>query len=124
VAKDAGNFRDMKIDVHERGDVCLLVLEGEVKLGEPTRLLREKSRELVHAGKRFFVLDMLGVPWLDSSGIGEVFACYKRARQNDGVVKLVLRDRSLSLFTMTQLDRVFEIYGDVDRAVASFDGAA
>lgn len=113
----------MTIDVRERRGVCVLVLTGEVKLGEPTRLLRERSRALVGAGKRFFVLDMLGVPWLDSSGLGEVFACYKRARQIDGVVKLVLKDRSLSLFTMTQLDKVFEIFAEVDEAVSSFDSA-
>jgi anti-anti-sigma factor len=113
----------MTIDVQERQGICVLVLTGEVKLGEPTRLLREKSRELVGAGTQFFVLDMLAVPWLDSSGIGEVFACYKRARQIDGVVKLVLKDRSLSLFTLTQLDRVFEIFADADAAVSSFDSA-
>lgn len=95
-------------------------LSGELKLGEPTRLLRERSKELVASGERFFVLDLLDVPWLDSSGIGEVFACYKRARERDGVVKLVLRDRSYSLFTLTQLDRVFEIFPDAHRALASF----
>ena len=113
----------MTIEVQEKQGICVLVLTGEVKLGEPTRLLREKSRELVAAGKQHFVMDMLGVPWLDSSGIGEVFACYKRARQIDGEVKLVLKDRSLSLFVMTQLDRVFEMFADVDAAVSSFDGA-
>lgn len=111
----------MTIDVREEQGVCVLVLNGEVKIGEPTRLLREKTQERVGAGQRFFVLDMLGVPWLDSSGIGEVFGCYKRARQIGGEVKLVLRDRSLSLFVMTQLDRVFEIFPDVDEALASFD---
>jgi anti-sigma B factor antagonist len=110
----------MTIDVRDGNGVCVLQIKGEVKLGEPTRLLREKSRELVAGGTRFFVLDMLDVPWLDSSGIGEVFACYKRARQLDGIVKLVLKDKSYSLFTMTQLDKVFEIFGEVDKAVGSF----
>ena len=114
----------MTIDVRDGNGICVLKIDGEVKLGEPTRLLRRKSRELIEAGKRFFVLDMLRVPWLDSSGIGEVFACYKRARELDGVVKLVLRDKSYSLFTMTQLDKVFEIYQDVDQAVNSFRASA
>ena len=113
----------MTIDVREQNGVSVLELQGELKLGDPTRLLREKSRELVGAGQRHFVLDMLGVPWLDSSGIGEVFGCFKRARQIDGVVKLVLKDRSLSMFTMTQLDRVFEIFADVESALASFEKA-
>jgi len=110
----------MTIDVRDGNGVCVLKIIGEVKLGEPTRLLRQKSRELVQAGTQFFVLDMLGVPWLDSSGIGEVYACYKRAREIDGVVKLVLRDKAYSLFTLTQLDKVFEIYKDVDQALNSF----
>ena len=110
----------MTIDVQEKQGICVLVLTGEVKLGEPTRLLRDKSRELVAAGTRSFVLDMLAVPWLDSSGIGEVFSCYKRARQVGGEVKLVLKDRSLSLFVMTQLDRVFDIFDDVDQALKAF----
>jgi anti-sigma B factor antagonist len=110
----------MTIDVQEKQGICVLVLTGEIKLGEPTRLLREKSRELVGAGKQFFVLDMLAVPWLDSSGIGEVFSCYKRARQIGGEIKLVCKDRSLSLFVLTQLDRVFEIFDDVEQALDAF----
>jgi anti-anti-sigma regulatory factor len=74
----------------------------------------------VEQGERYFVLDMLDAPWLDSSGLGEVFACFKRAREVDGVVKLVLRGKSYSLFTITRLDKVFEIFDDVDTAVGSF----
>jgi len=60
------------------------------------------------------------VPWLDSSGIGEVYACYKRARDLDGVVKLVLQGKSLSLFTLTELNRVFEIFDTRKAALDSF----
>ena len=112
----------MKIDVEDRGEVCVVSVQGEVKLGEPTKLLRETSRELLDAGRRNFVFDMAQVPWLDSSGLGEVFASYKRAREQMGEVKLVLRDKSYSLFTLTQLDRVFEIFDTEDEAIASFGG--
>jgi len=111
----------MTIDVSEQRGICVLALSGELKLGEPTRRLREKSRELIDAGKKSFVLEMLAVPWLDSSGIGEVFSCYKRARQVGGEVKLGVKDRSLSLFVMTQLDRVFEIFDNLDEALAAFE---
>ena len=89
-------------------------------MGRDLQLLRQKSKELVEQGERVFVLDMLDVPWLDSSGLGEVFASFKRAREVDGEVKLVLRGKSYSLFTITRLDKVFEIFDDVDSAVASF----
>jgi anti-sigma B factor antagonist len=113
-------MRRVTIDVRRSGRVCILDIGGEVRIGEPTERLRRESKKLVDAGERFFVLDMLDVPWLDSSGIGEVFACYKRARELDGVVKLVLKGKPYSLFTITQLDRVFEIFDSVDEAVATF----
>ena len=114
-------MRRVTIDVRKRGEVCILDIGGEVRIGDPADRLRQKSKELVDSGERFFVLDMLDVPWLDSSGIGEVFACYKRARELEGVVKLVLKGKSYSLFTITQLDSVFEIFDNVDEAIASFE---
>ena len=110
----------VKIEVKRRDGVCVLHVTGEITLGASTALLRRKAREVVEAGERRIVLDMLNVPWLDSSGIGEVFACYKRARSEGGVVKLVLRGKSRSLFTFTELHRVFELFEDLDAAVASF----
>ena len=40
--------------------------------------------------------------------------------ETQGEVKLVLKGKSYSLFTITQLDKVFEIFGDAEEAVASF----
>ncbi len=113
-------MRPVTIDVRKNGEICVLEVKGEVRIGQPTQVLRGKSKELIEAGEKLFVLDMLAVPWLDSSGLGEVFACYKRAREREGVVKLVLRGKSYSLFTITHLDKVFEIFDDVDTAVDSF----
>ncbi len=113
-------MRKVTIEVRKRGDVSIIDIGGEVRIGEPTDRLRRKSKELVDSGERFFVLDMLDVPWLDSSGLGEVFACYKRARELEGVVKLVLKGKSYSLFTITQLDSVFENFDNVEEAIASF----
>jgi anti-sigma B factor antagonist len=113
-------MRRVTIDVRKSGDVCILDVEGEVRIGEPTELLRKTSKELVGSGEKYFVLDLLDVPWLDSSGIGEVFACYKRARELDGEVKLVLKGKSYSLFTITRLDSVFEIFDNLEEALASF----
>ena len=110
---------DVKVRKHEQ--VCVVDLSGELKFGQPTALLRKTSKELVARGEQFFLFNMLGVPWLDSSGIGEVVACYKRAREQKGVVKLVLRGRSRSSFTFCQLDKMFDIFDDVDEALASFD---
>ena len=111
-----------KIEIEMRGNVSVVHIGGEIALGKSTALLSRKTRELVDSGVRKIVLDMQNVPWLDSSGMGEVFACYKRARARGGVVKLVLSGKSRSLFTFTELHRVFEIFDDLEEAVNSFDG--
>lgn len=113
-------MRPVKIEVEQRGEICILRMHGEIRIGQPTTLLRDMCREQIGQGRRNFVFDMLDVPWLDSSGLGEVFACFKRAREIHGEVKLVLRGKSYSLFTITQLDKVFEIFDDAEAAVASF----
>lgn len=110
----------MKIEVERRDGVTIVHISGEIALGASTALLRRKARELVDSGETRIVFDMLAVPWLDSSGIGEVMACYKRARARGGVVKLVLKGKSRSLFTFTELHRVFEMFEGLDEAVASF----
>jgi anti-sigma B factor antagonist len=109
----------MRIDVRQEGALVVLELHGEVRIGEPTNLLRGRFKELLEAGGRRFVFDMRGVPWLDSSGLGEVFACHKRAREKGGAVKLVLTGKPCSLFTITQLDRILEIFPDPQAALAS-----
>jgi anti-sigma B factor antagonist len=86
-------MKAVEIQVHNHGGVCVVEISGEVRIGQPTKLLREKSKELLARGERRFVLDMLDVPWLDSSGLGEVFATYKRAREVGGEVRLVLRGK-------------------------------
>ena len=113
-------MRPVKIEIDKRDKVCVFQISGEVRVGQPTELLRQICKDQLEAGEKQFVFDMLDVPWLDSSGIGEVFACFKRVREKGGVVKLVLRGKSYSLFTITQLDRVFEIFDDADSAIASF----
>jgi len=112
---------EMQIEVNKRGDVCILEIVGELRFGKPTGLLHVRSLELIASGEKFFVLNMKRSPWLDSSGIGEVVDFFKRARERKGVVKLVLNEKSRTLFTLSQLEKMFEIFDDLDTAVASFD---
>lgn len=111
----------MKIEVRKAGKVSILDLSGKMVIGKGDRLLADKIHELLDAGERNFILNMEGVPWLDSGGIGEVVACYKRVRENDGQIKLEkLSGKAHDLFTMTALNRVFEIFNDEQEALGSF----
>lgn len=108
------------IEMRWSGDLCIIELRGALRYPEATALLRRNCRELIAKGERFLLLSMLHVPFMDSSGIGEVVACYKRAREHDGVVKLLLQKPSYKLFTYTHLEKMFEIFQDEGEAIASF----
>ncbi len=108
------------IEMRWSGDLCIIELRGALRYPDATALLRRSCRELIAKGERFLLLSMLHVPFMDSSGIGEIVACYKRAREHDGVVKLVMQKPSYKLFTYTHLEKMFEIFHDEAEAIASF----
>jgi anti-sigma B factor antagonist len=110
----------MKIRARKEGKIDVLEFTGELSITGGTGDLRDLFRTRLDEGGRLFVFDLLGVAWLDSSGIGEIVACYKRARENGADVKLVLKGKAHDLFTYCALDRVFEIYETLPSAVASF----
>ena len=66
------------LDVKERqaGDVTILDLTGEVRIGEGSVALRDSIRNLADQGKKKVLLNLAGVKYIDSSGIGELIANY------------------------------------------------
>ena len=67
------------------------------------------------------VIDMGGVSWLNSMGVGALMRSFTTVTNSDGKLKLArLTDKARGLFTMTQLIKVFEIHETVDQAVNSF----
>jgi anti-sigma B factor antagonist len=110
----------MKIQVSSLDKVQVIRIEGKMALGEGLEQLRSVSHELLEAGHRRIVLDMSGVPWLDSASIGEVVATYKRVRDHEGQLRLVMRGRVHDMFTMYELQKVLDVHETVDAALSSF----
>jgi anti-anti-sigma factor len=110
----------LKIQIHKEGKIDVVEFSGEISIGGGPNELRTIFRTRLDEGGRLFVFDMLGVAWLDSSAIGEIVACYKRALEQGAVVKLVLKGKAHDLFTYCALDKVFEIYETLPSAMASF----
>jgi anti-anti-sigma factor len=110
----------MKIKTRKVGNIVVLDISGKITTGEPTVNLGKAFKDLVAQGEKRFVFNMLGVPWLDSGGIGAVVAYNKRVVDHEGVIRLVLKGRAHDLFTLTSLDRVFKIFSTVEEALASF----
>jgi len=76
---------------------------------------------LFEEGKINLVIDLQGVKFVDSSGLGAMVSGFKNASSRNGSLKLSgLQLQVKSMFELTRLHRVFEIFPDVDEALASF----
>lgn len=72
--------------------------------------LRAKLLELLEEGNKNFLIDMTGLDYLDSTGLGVLVTIHKRALQNNGTVTLKgLQGRVKELFELTRLNKVFPI---------------
>jgi anti-sigma B factor antagonist len=66
------------------------------------------------------IVDLSGVPYMDSSGVASLVKLLARVRRDGGVVKLAgLTPRVRSVFEITRLDTVFQIFSDKEEALAS-----
>ena len=112
-----------ELDVKERqaGDVTILDLRGEVRIGEGSIALRDAIRNLADSGKTKLLLNLAGVSYIDSSGIGELIANYTTVSRQGGQLKLLkLTDRVQNLLVITKLLTVFDAYEDEAEALKSF----
>ncbi|HEX8008411.1 MAG TPA: STAS domain-containing protein [Trebonia sp.] len=94
-------------------------ISGEIDVYTAPRL-RETLVSLVEAGNYRLIVDMEGVEFLDSTGLGVLVGGLKRVRAHDGGIDLVCtQGRILRIFRITGLSRVFNIFGTVSEALAS-----
>ena len=102
-------------------NVAVLSLKGDL-LGEPdTTNLREKIHSLVSDNIKQTVIDLGGVNYMNSSGLGTLIAALTTVRNAGGDLRLArVEGKVQNLFVMTQLVKVFDTYETVDRALASF----
>jgi anti-sigma B factor antagonist len=111
----------MKIQRRKIGDVVILDLEGKILIGDDIADLREAVNGLVRDKENKVLLNFEQVPYLDSTGLGEVVKSYTTIKRNGGMVKILnLSSKVKDLMTITKLITVFETYDDEEQAVASF----
>lgn len=111
----------MKATVRQIGKVSVLDVSGKITIGEGDVILRERVTELLEGGHKNLLLNLEKVGYMDSAGIGELVACYKRAKEKSGTVKLLNPSGKVyDLLQLTKLEEVFETYRDEKEALVSF----
>ena len=118
----------MGCTTRQSDDVTILDLTGRLSLGEAVAfgpgsgvILSETVRELAKKGQKNLLLNLSGVTYVDSSGVGQLVGAMTSAR-NQGVSLKLLRPNKqvLDLLKLSKLDTVFNIFEDEATAVASF----
>ena len=112
---------ELGVKERQAGDVTILDLSGEVRIGDASVALREAIRKLVDAGKTKVLLNLGGVKYMDSTGIGELIANYTTLKRKGGQLKLLnLTERIQNLLVITKLLTVFDAYDNEAEALKSF----
>ena len=112
---------DINISERQAGDVTVLDLEGKVTIGEGSVTLRNAIRRLLGEGKNKILLNLAGVGYIDSSGIGELVSSFTAVNKEGGVLKLLnLTQKIQDLLAITKLLTVFDVYDSEADALSSF----
>jgi len=110
-----------KLTIRYSGDVAVVDVTGRITMGEGSSALRENMRELMAQGHTKILLNLAGVSFIDSSGIGELVSGYVSVAHNHGSVKLcTLTKRVRDLLQVTRLYTVLDIYEWEEDALRSF----
>jgi anti-sigma B factor antagonist len=111
----------MKIGKRKKNDVLILDLKGKILIGEGIEDLREAINTAVKEKETKLLLNFADVPYLDSTGLGEVVRAYTSVKKEGGVVKIInLTNKVRDLLSVTKLITVFETFEEEDKAIASF----
>ena len=111
----------MEIVERTVNDVTVLDLKGKMTLGEGDELLKDKINSLLSAGKKKLLLNLEGVPYIDSAGLGEVVRTYTTVSRQGGSLKLLnLTKRIEDLLSITKFLTVFDTFDSEAEAVKSY----
>lgn len=105
----------------EIGDVTVIDMDGRITLGEGSALLHDLVREKLTHGHRKILMNLGGINYIDSTGLGELVSGYRLVKSEGGELKLLnLNKKVTDLLQITKLYTVFDIHNQEAEAVASF----
>ncbi len=103
------------------GSVAIVDMTGRFTLGEGCSLLRDTVKELLESGRKHILLSLKGVTYIDSSGLGELAACYVTASRMGGQLKILnAQGKVHDVLQVTRLFTVFVSFADEAEAIRSF----
>jgi anti-sigma B factor antagonist len=115
----------LQITTREFDRVVVVDVVGNLTITEGRTQLRDLIHVLSETGHKRFLLNLAGVDYVDSTGMGELVRCFSTVRQKGGEMKLLqVNKRVADLLHMTRLNTIFEIYSEERAALGAFQGGA
>ena len=115
----------MQITKRHVNDVTILDLQGKLTVDGGAQLLRDTVTSVVFQGDRKVVLNLGGVAYVDSSGLGELVRCSLIVKRENGAIRLVnLTSKITDLLAITKLVTVFDTFDNEQAALNSFAATA
>jgi anti-sigma B factor antagonist len=112
----------MKITIQDIHGVKNLSLTGRFDASSAAAF-RDTIKTLLQDGANRYVVDFQQVNYIDSGGLGSLVAALRQIRQVEGDIKVSgLNERVRSVFELTRLHRIFEIFEDSSQATRSYHG--
>ena len=110
---------DLTLATEEVEGATIIAVGGEIDVYTAPRL-RDKITELVADGVYSLIIDMEGVEFLDSTGLGVLVGGLKKVRAHDGSLQLICtQERLLKIFRITGLAKVFTIHDSEAAALSA-----
>lgn len=113
----------MKITEEKIDDVAVIRLSGKVIGGPELMEVKETFQNQINHDYKNILLDLGGVTWMDSSGLGVIVSGHTTVSRAGGTMKILNATRKIhELFIITKLITVFDTYTDEKEALSSFGG--
>jgi anti-sigma B factor antagonist len=110
----------LKMETHVADGVTVVSCVGRIVFGEEANALRDNLKKVLGTTKQV-VLNLSGVSYIDSGGLGTMVGVYSSARASGADVKLTgLGQRLRDVLAITKLATVFEVYDSEPQAIAAF----
>jgi len=113
----------LTLQTREAQQVAVLDIEGRLVGGPETTNICARVRELVAGGRTRILLNMEGVPWANSLGIGTLVSCYATARRQGVQLELCCLSARITMVLRTEklIPVLFDPYRTEAEALAGFD---
>ncbi len=108
--------------IKKAGTVNILEVTGRMAPSEANDDLCKRIDSMIAAGEVNFLLDLSGVSYISSTGVGSLLQCYQHIEQANGQLKLLKPSQSVShIIKISRLESVFRMYDDEEKALKSFE---